>query len=301
MRKLYSFAAKEFIYYYEITLRGLNKERTKDEYTGYINLLCNYLNKDFLEISEKDAQKYFSYLNEQYRKEKLSRKTICVRLSCYNKVASCISEQDEEYKNPFELIPRPKVDNNKINPLNVPSVEELDTLLALAKKNYMLYTILCLASRVALSSENIVNLNTSKIVREKEKIVLICPPKNDFQKERFIVLPSDVSKVLNTYIQSIEPDENGSIFFNKHHKPLTVRNLDQYVSDLVKESGITKKYSLKDFRTRAILEIEDGGATEDVISEYIGLAPTRVRDFISAKGLLKDRCPAELSVISIRA
>lgn len=302
MRRLSEFYSKEFAALLPEYGRTFKSKRTFDEYVGYINLLCNYLSKDFLEITTSDAQKYIDHLMNLYYDEKLSRKTICVRLSSYKSLASYLSEfhPDTYPSNQFEEIKRPEApDGREVNPLSIPSLDEIDEFLSLADP--MMYVIIMLIFRVGLSSTSIVRFRSPMLqklpVGDKERYFIIYPPKNDFASEQQILLPDDVAKKLLIYIDSKKSKDTtgaGMVFFNKYGKPLTIRNLDSYFSKILEKSSCDKHYTLKDIRTRAILQLANSGASEESISDYVGLSQLRVKSFVNARYLVNGTCPADL-------
>lgn len=278
--------------YFFNCMAGKHK-RTVDEYISYINLLCNGTGKDFVDISEADAQRYFNVLRAKLSDGKLTRKTFSVRLSCYRTVASYIEERESTYRNVFAKIIRPEV-SAEFDPNKIPSLEEMDSLFSSIGDDRQMYLIVALASRVGLSTTSILNMTSKSVFEENGKVYLHFEPKSDFKKDSFIQLPDDVAGLMQNYLK-VTPlrDSSDRIFKNSKGNPMTLKNVDTAVKKYVKKSGLDD-YTLKDFRNRAILEMAHHGASIQSLSDYTGLQPLRLDSFIKSKDLVSGNCPAEL-------
>ena len=282
---------------------GVSNQRTLYEYTGYINLLCEYIKKDFLDIEDADADSYMSYMLNKVSEGSLTRQTVCVRLSCYKAVSRFVDELDEidGYYNAFEKVHRPEIRTYELNPAKIPTLKELDAVMSAAKADPKYYLILALATRVGLTVTNIVNIKRNCVIEENGRLFIYIPPANDFRSERYVMLPQDVQKLMESYLADYKQDDSGYIFIIRNKNPLTIRNIDSAVSKYIKASGIDKHYTMKDLRTRAILELVEAGADPDVIGEYTGLRRMRVNAFVNSSGLVSGTCPADLVNYQIRA
>lgn len=305
-RELSSYVSDDFRLYYDKYCLGVSNPRTMYEYTGYINLLCDYLKMDFLDIDEAGAHSYRSYLMSRVSSGNLTRQTVCVRLSCYRAVGKFIEENDvtETYHSPFDKIRRPELRTDEISPARIPSMRELDMLLSEAKSDPTLYLILALATRVAFNVTTIVKLKRNHIVCESGKMFIYIPPANEMSTERYVMLPNDVQNLMESYLDDAEVGDSGEddfLFYNKHHNPMTIRNIDAMVSKLIRRCDFKEKYTMKDFRSRALLELVKTGVDPDVISSYTGLKKMRINTFINSSGLVSGTCPADLVNYQIRA
>lgn len=269
--------------------------RTREEYFGYIRILCNkILFKDFLEITEEDAERAFRLFRSRCKEGKLSIRTVKVRLACYNTFSRFIEEQHPEYSfiNPFVNIEKPFL-TDAIAPSQIPDIKELDKILSVAKSEPMYYLIIAMTLRTGISASKILRLNMDSVHEEDGKVLLYVPDKSE-KKEVTIELPEDIGSLLLSYMEGIEEqDIEGHIFYNKHGNALTLKNIDSNVKRIVKEAGIDADYTLKDLRSRAILDMLKAGATEKDVCEYVGIGGLRVRQFQNAKGILRG-CPADL-------
>lgn len=273
--------------------KELHNKRTAKEYVGYIRLLCNSLQKDFLEITEIDAVSIMNLWQSKLHEGKLTRKTICVRLSCYNSIGRYISSVDQEYVCPFSGIGRPHV-VDQISPSQIPSMREIDQIMSAAVDSEMYYLILALVTRACISSTKITKLTVNSIIHENGRVALIFSTGKTDDPYEVVTLPEDLAPIFEHYTSSLQNiDEARHLFYNKWGNALTIKNLDSAVAKIIKSSGIERQYTLKDLRTRGILELINAGADESAVMRYTGLGSMRTRQFAEAKGLISD-CPADL-------
>lgn len=293
MREFVDLCSEEFKQYFYNYSAGKNNN-TRNEYVSYINMLCEYSGKDFLDITTEDAQNYLNYMNNKRSDGKLTRKTITVRLACYNTMAQYIDDKADEYSNPFSKLSRPTV-KDEFDPNRIPTMSDLDKLMGEAKKDPQDFLILSLASRVGLSATSILHLTTKSIILDGEDVFLHFEPKDDFSRDSYIKLPEDVKEVLKLYIASknLNLEEKSSLFKNRWGNPLSIQNVDQLVKRLTSKCGL-EEYTLKDFRNRAILEMANAGASKEQLEDYTGLKAMRLEKFFLNKSLVSGTCPAEL-------
>jgi site-specific recombinase XerD len=153
---------------------------------------------------------------------------------------------------------------------------------------------LALASRTGLSSSDILSITQTNIFNENNHTYIHFEPKNDFKKDIYLELPDDVATLMEQYVKGLNLlEKNECIFKNSAGAAMSLQNLDNTLKKLFKKCGL-EKYTLKDFRNRAVLEMAKMGASKEEISEYTGLSYLRVDSFIKNKELIKDNCPANL-------
>ncbi len=304
--ELTNYCSPEFEKYFRLYGIAEHKaSRTVSEYTSYVNMLCEYAERDFLEIDFDKGQSYIDYLTRQYHAGSLSRKTIKVRLSCYKSIGNYIegSGKVEGYENPFALIRNPMVDDDHINVTKVPSLSEVDAVLSAAKKDGpMSYLIIALAVRVGLSASSILKIRESSFVRDGDNVYLHFNKRDDAESDAYIPLPKDITAMVENYLMTVTPDDAGHILFNQRRHPLSIRNMDTLIKKIVTDSGVSSEYTLKDFRTKAVMDLVNAGVEMKTIGEFTGLRTLRLQTFIKAKGMAENGgCPADLTNIQIIA
>ena len=302
MEKENLYISEEFQIVLDEFLHSKKGKRTKVEYKNTLRLLCeNIVHKDFLEITEQDAESIFHNMNEKVYDGSLTYKTVCYRLSVYNCVAKYIETNHPEmgFVNPFRNIERPVI-QDKVSPAKIPTLSELDKILTVAKDNPMYYLILALTTRCGLTATNIVRLTKSNIFIENDKMGIYIPHPENEQKTLSILLPDDVKTLMGQYLESLGyEDEQKHIFYNKRGNAITLKNLSDNIGEIVRTADVEFHYTLKDMRTRAILDLVDAGADDETVQQYMGLGPMRTRQFFEAKGMAAG-CPVELVNYSIK-
>lgn len=269
--------------------------RTANEYFSYICLLCDYLEKDFIKITEADALKYYEYLYSKYYSGNLSRKTINVRFAAYKNLALFICEKNllPEYKNPFHQIKRIPTSND-ISVGHVISMTELDKIMSEARSDKMMYLILALAGRCAFKLSEIISLKMSMIQILDGRAYVNFPKKSEYHNLDVRMLPDDVSELMIDYLETVTfYSEEKFLFYNEHYRPITSRNIDSAVEKFVKHSGINCRYTIKDIRTRCIIDMKNSGLPDNLIADYTNLQVRHIKNYDNAARAAMD-CPPDL-------
>ena len=293
MRKLSNLCSKRFKNLFAEYALNVRSERTLDEYVSIVNMVTTYLGKDFLRITEPDALLYFGYLRGEVNNNRLSSSTYNLRASSLKSISKFLEEKDPDFENPFERVIRLDADSS-LQERNIPTLEELDKIIGAAEKEPMWYLILCLALRACLTVTQITRIRRQNIHVEEDGRVLLLFPKTGTQlKDIWITLSEDVRGLLLSYLATEAGDKQGHIFFNEWKNPLSVRNVDLGVKRFVEASGVEHKYSIKDLRSRGVLEMASAGIDPEIIGEYAGITQLRVRSFLEKKHLIDKECPQD--------
>jgi len=302
LRKPSSYFSKEFMErIVPLYIDTFENGRTANEYFSYVCLLCDYLEKDFLEITELDAQKYYNYLITKYHEEQITRKTINVRFASYKRLARFICETDllSGYKNPFYRIKKVPVDD-AVSSVHVVPWSDLDMIMTAAEDSDMMYLILALAGRCCFSLTEITKLKTSMLTIDGDRVYVSFPQKDDYSGMCVRLLPADVSKLMIDYLKTaIIYSEYGYIFYNQHKNPITARNVDAAVEKIVRKSGVKKQYTIKDFRTRCAIDMKLAGVSDGDIADYMNIGERRIGDYARATQFAR-QCPADLVNYSLK-
>ena len=184
---------------------------------------------------------------------------------------------------------------------SVPSLLEIDAILSAAKEDDMYFLIFSLACRAALPVSRILQINTNNMHMDGENIILIFDTDKDFGEPHYVRLPLDVTKLLNSYISNrIFPDNTGHVFYNKRNRPLTLQNLEVGARKYFAAAGLDGLYSLKDLKTRAIIDMKRAGVSSEIIAQYTGLSTSRITAYKRASAMYTE-CPADLANIQIKS
>lgn len=293
--------SEEFIELFTVYTNSIANERTAAETWGAVRVLCDYLKKDFLDIDEKDSTHFFDYMASRASQGTLKCTTINSRKSIYNRLCIFLNENYPElgFGNPFAQI-RPLTYRAGIKPSKIPSLSEIDAVLEASKSEPMYYLILSLAFRAALTATNIISLRQDNIQKTDKGLCIHFTGKHD----QIIPLPNDITILLSDYMASMTyMDKEGHLFYNKYNNPLTLRNLDKAVEKYIARSGIEKKYTLQDLRSRAILDmlhatLEHEGDVKNVAS-YVGIRELRLNTYVNATTFV-EKCPADLVNLAVK-
>lgn len=296
MRKPSPFFKEEFLeHIVPLFMDSMKNIATANEYYSYVCQLCDYLEKDFLEITELDVQKYYEDLLSRYYKKELSRKTINVRFAAFKRLASFICEENlcKGYTNFFTAVKKiPTSDDVAVT--QIISMSDLDKIMSAAKSDEMMYLILALAGRCAFTLSDIISLKEKMIQILDGRVYVTFPRKNEYATADVRMLPADVSKLMEAYLEKViflSPEKY--LFYNKHGKPITRRNIDSAVERLVKKAALEHRYTIKDIRSRCIVDMKNAGLPEDIIADYTSLQVQRIRNYDNAARAAKE-CPADL-------
>lgn len=280
-------------------------EKTKKEYLYRVNYMVQHLKKDFLDITEADADAYFHTLQVSFYNHDISKRTIYNRYSLYKNLGSYIERQFPEYGyvNAFESIVVNIPDNSQVDITKIPTTAEIDLMLSNAP-NQMVYLIIALVYRVGLTSSEIHSLKLPQVVDIEGNTFIVMG--RGTVKERFVALPEDIKVLLKEYITSLSyMDEEKHLFYNKYNNPLTAVNTCSILSSLTQKCGFgDKKYTFKDIRERAILDMVkasvDAKRPVSAVGEYVGIKTQRLDAYSGAAKYIKNN-PAELVNISVKA
>lgn len=276
-----------------------DNKRTAEEYFSAVNMLCDFVKKDFLDVTCGDADSYFSVLDDSISAGSFSPHTYNVRLSLYKNLADYILEKCPGVMeiNPFMHLSR-KITSANIDISKIPTMKELDQILCAAKEySSMYYVIISLVGRLALTSSSIVSLDASNVLTENGRVMLYFP-RHGKTPEQVVMLPEDVQLLLTSYLENATHlSRGGYLFINSHGNPLSLRILDRHFSNILSKSGVCRRYTLRDVRTRAVLEMTKAALDNNVelsaVASYTGLRSLRMSSFAEAC-VHHTPCPADL-------
>lgn len=281
----------------------IKAERTKVEYFSAICLYCDFMQKDFLEQTMNDALDYTMSLTAKISDGKFSKTTLVTRISCYRKLEEFIRDfyGEDMCKRCWAKIQMPSLDSS-ISKDRIPSVEDIDILLDNAKsEGFMWYVIISLVVKCALTASELVNIRRDNFINEHGEVYIYLADKGrpvNFQEKRYMKMPKDMRDLFLSYIVTV-PKDSDVIFFNNAGRPLTLKNIDDALKRMY--AGYKKKYTIKDIRSRGILEMLASTDDPQAVGEYVGLSQLRMKSFVEAAGLVDDKhTVADLNNIIIK-
>ena len=280
--------------HYEMTLK---KVRTRKSYFKYISDICNYLKKDFTAIDESEAQNYFSQLAETKSYEP---KYLHLRLSACRSVASYIEKNAQHfnlknYLSPFVFVDLPEYSDN-IHKSDIPSIKQMNTVLSATEDDIMMFTIISICFRCALTVSEICNLKFSDVV--EDDLGRLCFIVKGSKSPRVVKIPDDVKEILFRYVDQY-PGED-FLFRNSKNQKLLTRTLQYRLRSIMDRADLSKTFTFQDIRNAAIIYMRQGGVTNADLVKYAGLSSEKwVSRFDGVIDGL-DLAPCDYSHISIK-
>lgn len=292
-------------YFAEYVNQNGMSDNTRKEYLYRIRHVCDWCEKDFLDIGVSDAERYFNYLQNLYATGDITRRTIYGRYNTCCNLASFVQGQGsmEGYRNPFASIKIHTPENTRVPLHSIPSSEAMDIILAKAPDE-MYYLVFALAFRVAFSLSEILSLTLSHIVESGDVIFVRCNARKTIPA-RTVALPEDVANIMRHYIDNMPyVDAEGHLFYNKYKNPLTMDNVNKRLRKIMSECDFDEKYSLRGFRSRSILDMVVATAKKeacmDDVADYTGIRSRRLAAYVKSSSGVIMNTPANLVNINIK-
>ncbi len=267
-------------------------------YMSRLRTLCDTLGKDFLDITEDDADRYFSNLRTACRAGKCERSSVYSKWTCYNRIGGYIERQmGGDYSNPFSGISL-ELPSSELVYSRIPTMDDVDKILSKVP-NRTYYLVFVLAFRTALSVSEIVRLKVSSFVKSEDKLLI----QTQGHKSRLLPLPEDVANLVEGHMASMSfQDEEGHLFYNKYNNALHAVNVRQCFKSILDSLNLDATYSIKDLRNRCILDmLSSCDKTEDdfaSIGDYVGLGDLRLRTLEKSASLIRKN-PTEMVNIRV--
>ena len=242
---------KDFGNYLNFSLGYSN--HTKRAYLGDVKQFLSICKKEAGKVKENDIEKFIFCL---YNKN-ISMSTILRKLSALSTFYRFLIETDKVKENPFQLISRPKKEQN------LPSFLSVDEVFLLIDriKNERDKTIIELLYSCGLRASELTSLNRKDIQENTVRV------KGKGGKERIIPLVDRAERTLNNYLRKIEVKE--ALFTNRQGKRLTTRS----IQNIIKKYGLSvlfKNISPHTLRHSIATHLLNSGVDIRIIQEFLG-------------------------------
>lgn len=246
--------------------------RTQSDYLANICSICDFLKKDFLDISYMDAQFYFDHLSQSRR---LKVSSLNVKLASLRSISSYILKNiehdkfniDPSFTNVFSKVNITPTDNY-VKKESIPTQSELKQILDSISSNDMLFLIVSLIIKSSLTVSQVCNLKPSQIVLDgADRGCIIF---SNGKKTRFVKIPADVMDLLVSYTNTYGVYD--FLFYNKHMRPLRPRTLETLFQSHISKLELQKDFTLQDIRNASIAYMLKGGASQSAVADYIGVS-----------------------------
>lgn len=255
----------DFISFLEIE-KNYSKNTT-ESYRSDLVLFLEFVNKDILDISKIDINKYIMSIMHNLNESSINRKLASIR-SFYkylNIYKGYVDVTDE-----IECLKRKQRLPNYLN------IEEVDSLLNIELKtafDYRNKAMLELLYATGLRASEIVKLELSNI----DLTNMVVKVMGKGSKERIVPISKNAIKYLNIYLDNYReslfvkkkkiPDE---LFLNNHGSSLTRQGLYKIINNIAKDKNINKVITPHVLRHSFATHLVECGADIRVVQEMLG-------------------------------
>lgn len=246
----------------------IEKQFSKNTISSYerdINMFCEIIKKPLIEVDEKDAISYLSYLKQNYKNNSVLRKISSIK-NMYKFM------QVEEYvkENPFSVT---KVRKNKLTLPKYLSKDQINKLLDslpeetnIDIRNKAMFELLY---ATGMRVSELINLEVGDLNLE-ERFIRVVGKGN---KERIVPINYASQEILIKYIQKhrilLAVEENNILFLNQHGKKLTRQGFAKILKEKARKVGI-EEISPHQLRHSIATHLLNGGANLKVVQEILG-------------------------------
>lgn len=278
----------------------LRKTKTQVDYFTVACQICDYLKKDFLDIAPSDAQYYFDHLAEKTEGRHTIR-TLHSKLTSLRSIGFYIVENkeryglDASYQSAFNSVSLPDY-ATYLSADDILTPAEMDQMLALGKKHgEQMFLILILMLRCSLTISEVCGLGKGQVGLDAAGRCFLSLRKQS--ASRYILVPDDVVPYLTSAVERAH-HPSGRLFLNEWNRPITARNLQKYYADMVSDTSLGGRFSLKDLRNASIAYMLAGGAKREDVAAYADVQAQWMYRYDKVLPEL-DAAPCQLSRIRI--
>lgn len=244
-------------------------------YRTDIDEIMNLLQKDFLKITKKDVQEYYTYLQDKIAERKLQPITVAKKIKEAHSLADFILQNREKYgvKKTYkdEFAPYIKLVAKQEPFVNSVPVEHIDKLFLEAQNDKMAYSVLALLHRVGLSSTEIINLKIDNLgIYDDGAYAFI-----ESRKE-YCFIPEDVLEVIQSYME--ERVDTKYLFSNSRGNQLNTMYISRLMKKYTLQAGIPS-YSAENIRNTCAVTMFAYGATPKQVARQMGVTKIQIKRY----------------------
>ena len=243
------------------------KPETQIKYMAIINEASHYCGKSFEDINVEDARSFDKFLCDREEKGEIKHSTHVAHISVLRSLGDFISRCNffDDYTNPFASVLVKAVDEN-LSSSDLPSMEDVEKLLSACTDRDKL--IFSLSAKCGLSTSEICSLKESDVFLDVDgNLCGVSVRKGRYCRN--IKLPDDVLVLLENYL-SLGVTEH--LFINRRNNPIQPRDLQRLLQKYLTELGMPSRFTIEDLRHCAIVYMKAGGAADNDIADYLGVA-----------------------------
>lgn len=281
------YLSEEFILQFASFLATVSHANTSNEYVRCVRSICNFAKKDFLDLTRKNVDDYFSSCNERG----LSASTIRSRYYRFVTLSKFLDERVRGLRLSTHFL------SIRIAPTTSPEAseeirekylpaEKFEKLVdeALESGDRMAAVIFSLSYKAALSASEVCGLRVDQIFRDEDGTVFVHLYDDSYNASRTVYLRDGLGQMLDEFMQLPKPKNRRSIFvfLNKYGNPLTLRNLNSMFRKHCIACGFGEGVSFRDLRSSGVVRMFSDG-TPQTVGETANLRKVRLAQYADAK------------------
>ena len=273
----------DFLLYLEMDLNY--SKNTISTYENSLNKLSIFINKDLLNLTHNDIEKFLSSLN-------LEPSSISNYLSAYKTFYNYYIKLGKINKNPTDIIDTPKLIRHLPSFL---TVDEIDKLLnititdAFSARNKSLLELLYSSG---LRISELINLEFKNI--DLNECIIRVMGKGS--KERIVPINDIAINYLKIYVKEyrhflVKKEQNNYVYLNNHGKKMTRQGVFKMLKKVALLNGIKKDVSPHTLRHSIATHMLENGADLRIIQEFLGhsdIGTTQIYTHLTNELLKKD-------------
>lgn len=277
-------------------------ETSKYNYRTALNHICDFCQKDFVDLTEYDIRRYMNAMADgslcNANGKPFTKTGASVRLSCLRSIAKSLESSEGlfqipfDYESPFKEITIADTPDIKLE--RVPTVEDIDRILNTADEQMRIITLL--AYRCCLTVSELMELDVKQFAEDRKGRLFI-HFKPAIASERDVKIPDDIRPDVERYLGRIG-SEATNLFVNKRGGAFTEKTLSTAFKKTVILAHTSSRWTLQDIRNAGISHILYSGAEPEKVAEFLGVLPKWIKRYDKVvEGL--DLQPNELSVVKV--
>lgn len=288
------FLSKQFLSWFE---EHFAKSLTKGSYSLYLHYaeaFANFIQKDFLDYNKKDADYYCGSLKHCLSDGTLKPKSVHNQIGILASIAREL-ESSKDIPDYFSSQERPEIEYPDLSVANLPSTQELDTILSAANEydsSGIMHAALLLIGLYALSRSEIIALSTENVFIQDNSLAI----KRKECKLHGVTLPKMIlldagtyNKLLPFYEKMKERAEHSAnkepvhLFTTFRGEPIKPSAFSYSFRCIMKQTNLS--YTLRELRAGALTRIAQIGGS-DALYETVGLRSVWGERYVAAARML---------------
>lgn len=248
---------------------------TVGSYYSDITEACNYLEKNFIDISPVDVKILFDWFSQRVEAGEIKPATMAKKFREYHSLAQYLCEHRKKYEiqvdyEDFFYPYLTQVAKQEKFAKAIP-IEEIDKLFHAAQEDLMVYLIFMLLFRVGLSSTELIEIKFRDIEQYADGIYVWIQ-----NRKEACYLTEDVVEVLNEYISQREEYEY--LFYNRSGRALNTMYISRMMKKYTTIAGIPP-YSAETLRNSCGFTMYAYGAKNKQVAKQLGITQMQIKRY----------------------